>query len=317
MEKYKTAKELLLNYFENINNADKIIELFAEDASIELPYVASLGIPWKWTGREALYEFFKRIPVDFSGLEIKNLHILIETEDQVFAEYSSNGKLAATGRPYYQDHMGRLVAENGKIKLLRESLDMAQFAENLSSKGVDDLKSQNNNTIVGIDHIGINVPDIDIASSFLQQAFDAQIIYESYSKKQSPLEFNGNESTLNLSPQTKLYACRMIKIGSGPNIELFEVHVNGQRAAVMSSDLGIQHFAIYTDNILTALEKFSKAGGKVLSKPNRLLFPSEAGNKNYFCYGITPWGTSVEFISYPDGMPYEIQTNLRRFKGGI
>lgn len=170
--------------------------------------------------------------------------------------------------------------------------------------------------MTGIDHIGINVPDIDTATIFLEQAFDAKIIYESYSKEQPPLDFDGNENSLNLSPQTKLYACRMIKIGNGPDIELFEVHVNGQRQAVKSSDLGIQHFAIYTDNMIASLEKFSNAGGKILSEPNRLLFPLEAGDKNFFCYGVTPWGTSVEFLTYPDGMPYETETKLRRFNGG-
>lgn len=317
MKKYKTAKELLLIYLDNINDAEKLIELFAEDASIELPFVASLGVPWKWTGRDELYEFFKSICLNFSEFEVKNVQILIETEDQVFAEYSSSCKIAATGQFYDQDYMSRLVAENGKIILLRESLDTTQFAVNLLPGSTQGELIQKDETIAGIDHIGINVPDIDSASIFLKQALDAVIMYESYSKKLSPLEFDGNEADLNLSPQTRLYACRMIKIGNGPDIELFEVHVNGQREAVMSSDLGVQHFAIYTYDMISSLEKFSKAGGKILSDPNPLLFPLEAGEKNYFCYGITPWGTSVEFITYPDGMPYEAQTNLRRFKGGI
>lgn len=316
MEKYTTAKELLLNYLDNIDDADKIIGLFAEDASIEFPYLNSLGMQWQWKGRDVLYELLKSIPSKFPGFEFKNIQIHIETAEQVFGEYSVSCKVAGTGRIYSQTYMGRLLAENGKIKLLRGALDMVQVAARLSPNGEDNLQHKINDKMVGIDHIGINVPDIDTASIFLQQAFDAEIIYESYSKKQSPLEFEGSEAKLNLSPQTKLYACRMIKVGSGPNIELFEVHVNGQRDAVMSSDLGIQHFAIYTDNIIASLEKFAKAGGKVLSEPNRLLFPSETGDKNYFCYGVTPWGTSVEFITYPDGMPYETQTNLRRFKGG-
>jgi catechol 2,3-dioxygenase-like lactoylglutathione lyase family enzyme len=197
-------------------------------------------------------------------------------------------------------------------ELLLNYLKNAEDAD----KVVELVLQQQNKKVPAIDHIGINVPDIDSASIFLQQAFDAEVLYESYTKKQSPLEFDGNEAALNLSPQTKLYACRMIKIGNGPDIELFEVHVNGQREAVKSSDLGIQHLAIYTDHWTASIEKFSKAGGKVLSEPNRLLFPLEAGDTNFFCYGVTPWGTSVEFITYPDGMPYETQTTLRRFKGG-
>ena len=170
--------------------------------------------------------------------------------------------------------------------------------------------------IAGIDHIGINVPDIDAATIFLQEAFSAQVIYESYSKQQPPLDLAGIEDTLNVAKGTKIHACRMIEIGYGPTIELFEVHVDGQREAVKSSDLGLQHFCVYTDDIISAIDQFTKAGGKMLSDPNPILFPLEKGDNNYFCYGVTPWGTSVEFITYPDGMPYEAGTKLRRWKAG-
>ena len=215
---------------------------------------------------------------------------------------------------YLSNHQANHKMEKSK-KQKELLLDYLKNVEDVD-KVIKLVLQQQNHTVAGIDHIGINVPDIDSATIFLQQAFDAVVIYESYSKEQSPLEFDGNEAILNLSPHTKLYACRMIKIGRGPNIELFEVQVSGQRDAVRSSDLGIQHFAIYTEDMTASLEKFSKAGGKVLSEPNRLLFPLEAGDKNFFCYGVTPWGTSVEFLTYPDGMPYESQTNIRRFKGG-
>jgi catechol 2,3-dioxygenase-like lactoylglutathione lyase family enzyme len=169
---------------------------------------------------------------------------------------------------------------------------------------------------VGIDHIGINVPDIDSATTFLKEAFGAEVIYESYSKTLPPLDLTGIENTLNVASGTRIYACRMIKIGYGPNIELFEVHVEGQRKAIQSSDLGLQHFAVYTDNIQASIGRFASAGGRMLSNPNPILFPLEKADDNYFCYGVTPWGTSVEFITYPDGMPYEAGTNLRRWKGG-
>jgi hypothetical protein len=37
----------------------------------------------------------------------------------------------STGRPYPQLYMGRIVAENGKIKLLRETLDMIKVAKGM------------------------------------------------------------------------------------------------------------------------------------------------------------------------------------------
>ncbi|WCT13274.1 nuclear transport factor 2 family protein [Mucilaginibacter jinjuensis] len=309
-----TAKQLLFGYLENINDADKVIELFADDAVIELPYLKSLGMPWQWRGKDVLHEFLKEIPEMFPGFAFKDIQIHIDTPDQVFAEYSVDCKAASTGRPYQQTYMGRLVAKDGKIQLLREALDMAQVAKSMAPF---DLSDHHEGAVAGIDHIGINVPDIDAATVFLQKAFGAEVVYESYSKKQSPLEFEGVEATLNVALHTKLYACRMIKIGHGPNIELFEVHVDGQKQAILSSDLGLQHFAVYTDNIKSALEKFAAAGGKVLSEPARLLFPLETGAQNYFCYARTPWGTSVEFITYPEGMPYENGTHLRRWKAGL
>lgn len=172
-------------------------------------------------------------------------------------------------------------------------------------------------TIAGIDHIGMNVPDIDAATDFLKTAFGAEVIYDSYSRELPPLEAPDElASALNLAPRATLYACRMIQLGHGVNIELFEIHVDGQKEPVRSSDLGLQHFAVYTDQLQEAIAQFEKAGGTMLSKPNPFLFPLEEGDKNYFCYGATPWGTVIEFITYPDGMPYEDQTNLRRWKGG-
>ena len=48
----KTAKELLQTYHSNINiqNLDVVASLFATDGALELPYLASLGQPWRTEG---------------------------------------------------------------------------------------------------------------------------------------------------------------------------------------------------------------------------------------------------------------------------
>jgi uncharacterized protein len=135
----KNAKELLLGYLENINNADEVIQLFADDATIELPYLKSLGLPWQWKGKDVLYKFLQNLPKTFPGFKFQNINIHIDTPDQVFGEYSVDCIVASTGRPYHQTYMGRLVAENGKIKLLREALDMVQVAKSSFPNGVADL----------------------------------------------------------------------------------------------------------------------------------------------------------------------------------
>eukprot|EP01031_Cornospumella_fuschlensis_P004674 gene4674-5854_t len=125
----RTAKELLLSYLENINDVDKVIDLFADDATIELPYLGSLGMPWQWHGKDVIYQFLQGLPITFAGFIFQNIRIHIDTPNQAFGEYEVDATVVATGRPYKQAYMGRFVAEKGKIKLIREALDMVQVAK--------------------------------------------------------------------------------------------------------------------------------------------------------------------------------------------
>ncbi|QEM12981.1 nuclear transport factor 2 family protein [Mucilaginibacter rubeus] len=135
----KTAKELLLAYLENINNPDKAIELFADDAVFELPYLANLGLPWQWKGREVIYNFLKNLPNTFGNFKFQNIRVHIDTPDQAFGEYDVNAIVNSTGRAYPQTYMGRVVAENGKIKLILEALDMAIVAKGMFPDGLAHL----------------------------------------------------------------------------------------------------------------------------------------------------------------------------------
>ena len=53
----------------------------------------------------------------------KNLTYFIQTPDKVAAEYQVEALVPATGKTYRQTYAGVLVAENGKVKLLHETLD--------------------------------------------------------------------------------------------------------------------------------------------------------------------------------------------------
>jgi hypothetical protein len=49
--------------------------------------------------------------------------VWIQTPDQAFGEYDVEALVPSTGKTYRQTYAGRLVAEKGKIALLREVLD--------------------------------------------------------------------------------------------------------------------------------------------------------------------------------------------------
>ena len=127
-----TPTEILNSYLKFVSEGrgDKALELFAEDGAIELPYLKSIGNPGRWAGKEALSGFFKGFPSSMPGFHFKDIEIHIETDTQVFAEY--HAEATRNGQPYEQHYMGRLVVENGKIKLLREALDMSKVIRTAS-----------------------------------------------------------------------------------------------------------------------------------------------------------------------------------------
>ena len=125
----KNAVELLQNYLDAIQTPHLAAALFAEDGVLELPYLESLGIPHRVQGPAAIERFIGSLLGKVPDFKFRNVHFLIDTPDQAFAEYSVEALVPATGRIYRQMYAGRLVAKDGKIQLLRESLDTVAAAK--------------------------------------------------------------------------------------------------------------------------------------------------------------------------------------------
>ncbi len=139
------------------------------------------------------------------------------------------------------------------------------------------------------------------------------MIYQSVSLQDKHLDNEAQQRTLRLVRGTVVKAVSMLKLAHGPGIELFEMEGPSQREAQRACDYGLQHFAVYTDDMEKALQRFRDAGGEVFTAPQPLGFATERGEGNCFCYASTPWGSIVEFIAYPSPMPYEHETRLRRW----
>lgn len=161
-----------------------------------------------------------------------------------------------------------------------------------------------------VEHIGITVPNIEAATEFLAAALGAQPIYDMLSE---PLSGPAVEQGLGVPAGTELQAIRMLRLGNGPNLELFEYGGVDQREPHRPSDFGIQHFCVYVDDIDAAAARFAEAGGEVLSEPNDLP-GGDAGEGNRYVYARTPWGSTVELVTYPSPQAYETTTSLRRWR---
>lgn len=119
----RTASELLHTYLDVIHDPHAAAGLFAEDGVVELPYLASLGLLTGAKGRTGIEAFIASLLSKMTNYAFKDVRLLIETPEQVFGEYEVEAVVNSTAKPYRQMYAGRLVAAEGRIVLLRESLD--------------------------------------------------------------------------------------------------------------------------------------------------------------------------------------------------
>jgi len=140
------ATTLLKEFLGNIRDPEKASALFAEDGAFEMPFFVSLGLPDRFEGPEGVKGLITTVLEYYPDFEFKDedITVLIETPDEVFAEYVVHATAAATGRLAHHLFMGRLVAENGQIKLLREALNTVAATSALLPGGTHDLPEPTN-----------------------------------------------------------------------------------------------------------------------------------------------------------------------------
>jgi hypothetical protein len=134
----KNAKDLMLAYI--AGTAEQSGALFGDRGTLELPYMASIGIPPVSTGAAEVGKFLGFLHSTlYPGFKFENVKIHIETPDQVFAEYFINNKSGITGKEVRQQFFGHLEAADGRIKRLREAIDVVVAAEAIYPKGLADV----------------------------------------------------------------------------------------------------------------------------------------------------------------------------------
>ena len=114
----KSASELLEAYLNNVGTPKVSAAQFAEDGVLELPWVNAHA-----QGPAAVERLLAGVLAKVPDFRFKNLTYFIQTPDKVAAEYQVEAKVLSTGKVYKQTYAGVLHAENGKIKLLHETLD--------------------------------------------------------------------------------------------------------------------------------------------------------------------------------------------------
>jgi hypothetical protein len=138
----KNARELLEEFTAaSFRDPTKAAEMFTDDGAFEMPYLESLGVPGRYEGREAIEGFFRFVREVYPDMDLENMKVMIDTPEQAFAEYGFTAQSSKTGRTIHELFFGRLVAENGKIKLLRESVNLVEVALGVFPNGLADYKA--------------------------------------------------------------------------------------------------------------------------------------------------------------------------------
>jgi ketosteroid isomerase-like protein len=144
-----TAHELLTEFFDCLRSlstsVDRCANLFAEDGVFEFPYMPTIGIPARFQGHEAIRGVLELIRSHFPSFTLSNIGIHeLKDGSGLFVEYHSESFIDGTDKVYAQDYVSHLVVENGKIKLLREYLNIISSARALLPKGLADVPAAAN-----------------------------------------------------------------------------------------------------------------------------------------------------------------------------
>ncbi len=178
--------------------------------------------------------------------------------------------------------------------------------------------TQPSQIVRAIDHVGLTVPDIEAATEFLVAAFGAEVVYDmapvaATADAPAADATPSDQARLGIRPAARWRSSRLLRLGEGASIELFDYEDPDQREAHTVADLGITHFGVYTDDIDATRDRVVAAGGRALEGP--LDLPrEEGGDGNRWCYVVAPWGGIIEIVTYPSPMGYETTTDLRRWK---
>ena len=143
------AHELITQFLDCLKtfdaSVDRCVDLFADDGVFEFPYLSTLGMPNRFAGKTAVREVLNLIGSHFSAFTVSNVTIHeLKDERGLFIQYHTDTVLKGTERKYAQDYVTYLLEEGGKIKLLREYLNVIATARVLLPNGLADVPDSKN-----------------------------------------------------------------------------------------------------------------------------------------------------------------------------
>lgn len=155
----------------------------------------------------------------------------------------------------------------------------------------------------GVEHLGINVPDLEEATRFFVDVLGADVYYSIGPFKDE----TGNwlADNLDVHPRAEIPEIRILRLKNGAHFELLSFIAPDQNKTVPRfSDYGGHHIAFYVDDMEAAVAYLKSKGVKVLGPVKDGVGP-ESGEGSAFVHFKSPWGAMFELVSFPKGRLYE------------
>ncbi|MGC5616037.1 VOC family protein [Georgenia sp. Z1491] len=154
--------------------------------------------------------------------------------------------------------------------------------------------------LVGTEHIGFTVPDLEEAERFFVDVIGCERIYSL-----GPYQHDDDWMTehLGVDARAVMRELRFYRCRTGPNFEIFQYETPGAQAPQpRNSDIGGHHLAFYVEDLDAGVEHLRAHGIRVLGEPTASTSHSTGQRWVYF---LSPWGMQLELVSFPNGKAYE------------
>lgn len=154
--------------------------------------------------------------------------------------------------------------------------------------------------LTGVDHIGLTVPDLDQARSFLIDVLGCEYLYTL-----GPYQHDDDwmSEHLNVHPRAVMQELHFFRCGVQAIFEVFQYSAPEQATTPpRNSDVGGHHVAFYVEDLDRAVAYLRGRGVRVLGEPTVSHGPALGQRWVYF---LAPWGMQFELVSYPYGKAFE------------
>lgn len=156
--------------------------------------------------------------------------------------------------------------------------------------------------IIAMDHVAITVPDLEQATTFFEKAFGGKIVLEGLTFDEGPWGGGDAEVSFGLPKGGQVLARRVMNIGGSTNIELFVFGGMAHQRPAHTYDYGLQHFAIYVDDLGETAKNILEAGGKLYAEKETIEAIRRGQGPHFgWMYSETPWGSVIEIVTFQEG----------------